>query len=310
MSDHVLLSCQQMYKIAQQITHTDDRITLGEIRWNRFNDTFPNIFIKNIDSLMGKHVSFLAYFSKAENVFEQLSVMYALAEFRPKSFRILLPYFPTGTMERIDNEGQVATAATLAQAISAIAPAGPGPVPLFIWDIHALPIRHYFGTSITPRFKTGTKLLKERLRDMDVAIAFPDRGSKTRFRTMFAERDKKRFYDFILCSKERNGDERIVRVVEGDPTGRHVVIVEDLVHSGGTLVRTAEALFEAGATGVSAYATHGVMEEGAWKKFVDAGFSHVWITDSCPLTVDAVKDQPPFEVLSLVPSMIEAIFDL
>lgn len=311
MDEYVLLFYQQMSKIAREIAAADQRISLGEIRWDRFRDTFPDIFIKDIDSLVHKHVTFLASFAKADNVFEQLSVMYALAEFRPKSFRILLPYFPTGTMERVDNEGQVATAATLAQAISAISPAGPGPVPLFIWDIHALPIRHYFGATIAPRFKTGTKLFKERIRSMDnVAIVFPDRGAKTRFRTMFAERDPDRFYPFIVCNKERNGDERIVRVVEGDPRGKHCIVVDDLIHSGGTTIVTCQALKDAGASQVSAYATHGVMEHGAWKKFIDAGFSHIWITDSYPLTVDAIKGQEPFEVLSLVPSMVEAIFDL
>ena len=103
MSDCVLLYCQEMSDIAKEIARTDKRIDLGEIRWNRFNDTFPNIFIKDSDDLVHKNVTFLASFSKADNVFAQLSVMYALAEFRPKSFRVLLPYFPTGTMERIDN---------------------------------------------------------------------------------------------------------------------------------------------------------------------------------------------------------------
>lgn len=40
----------------------------------------------------------------------------------------------------------------------------------------------------------------------------------------------------IVCAKVREGDQRIVRIKEGDPKGRHVVIVDDLVQSGGTLV--------------------------------------------------------------------------
>lgn len=39
----------------------------------------------------------------------------------------------------------------------------------------------------------------------------------------------------IVCAKVREGDQRIVRIKEGDPAGRHVVIVDDLVQSGGTL---------------------------------------------------------------------------
>lgn len=40
----------------------------------------------------------------------------------------------------------------------------------------------------------------------------------------------------IVCNKVREGDQRIVRLKEGDPKGRHVVIVDDLVQSGGTLI--------------------------------------------------------------------------
>lgn len=39
----------------------------------------------------------------------------------------------------------------------------------------------------------------------------------------------------VICTKVRDGDKRIVRLKEGEPRGRHVVIVDDLVQSGGTL---------------------------------------------------------------------------
>jgi adenine/guanine phosphoribosyltransferase-like PRPP-binding protein len=40
----------------------------------------------------------------------------------------------------------------------------------------------------------------------------------------------------VVCTKVREGDKRIVRIKEGNPEGRHVVIVDDLVQSGGTLI--------------------------------------------------------------------------
>lgn len=44
------------------------------------------------------------------------------------------------------------------------------------------------------------------------------------------------FISQIICNKVREGDQRFVRIKEGDPRGRHVVIVDDLVQSGGTLI--------------------------------------------------------------------------
>jgi len=49
-----------------------------------------------------------------------------------------MPYFPTGTMERIEQEGQIATAVTLATILSAIPLCSAGPTRIVIYDIHAL----------------------------------------------------------------------------------------------------------------------------------------------------------------------------
>ena len=46
----------------------------------------------------------------------------------------------------------------------------------------------------------------------------------------------------VICTKVRDGDKRIVRLKEGEPRGRHVVIVDDLVQSGGTLVECQKLL--------------------------------------------------------------------
>jgi ribose-phosphate pyrophosphokinase len=307
MNTHILLASPQMKAVAEAVAAHDPRITVGQVSWKRFPDGMPNLFIHGVDNVQNAHVSFLACLDSPDTIFEQMSLIYALAALAPKSLKILLPYFPTGTMERIDHEGQVATASTLAQMISAVAPAGPGPVPLYLWDIHALPIRHYFGQNISPKFKTGTKLLKERLAGENVSIAFPDEGAWKRFKTMFSEEDGTPLFPLIVCRKVRDGEKRKVTVSEGEVAGRNVVIVDDLIHSGGTTIECLKALKEAGAATVSAYATHGVLEQEAWKKFQDAGFAHVWITDSCPATAAVVKNVAPFEVLSLAPSIARAV---
>ena len=121
----------------------------------------------------------------------------------------------------------------------------------------------------------------------------------------------------------RDGDKRIVRLKEGAPRGRHVVIVDDLVQSGGTLLECARLLTVTGAAAVSAFATHGVFPNGSYKRFLAGGeaaggsgsgsaagggngasgsvaeFRYFWITDSCPATAAAVAGVRPFEVLSL-----------
>nr|GEU40408.1 ribose-phosphate pyrophosphokinase 4 [Tanacetum cinerariifolium] len=274
----------------------------------KFEDGFPNLSIPNAHGIRGEHVAFLASFSSPGVIFEQLSISYALPKLFISSFTLVLPFFPTGTSERMEEEGDIATAFTLARFLSNIPISRGGPTSVVIYDIHALQERFYFDDNVLPCFESGIPLLKSRLQQLpdsdNISIAFPDDGAWKRFHKQLQH------FPMIICAKVREGDQRIVRIKEGDPKGRHVVIVDDLVQSGGTLIECQKVLAEHGATKVSAYVTHGVFPKRSWERFAhdkggspDSGLTYFWITDSCPLTVKEVKNKPPFEVLSLASSI-------
>merc|ERR1712232_1091225 len=127
-----------------------------------------------------------------------------------------------------------------------------------------------------------------------MGIVFPDDGAHKRFKEKFKE------FGQVVCNKVRDGDRRLVQVKEGEYRGRHCVIVDDLVQSGGTLLECVGAL--EGATKISCFCTHGVFPNESYKKFVGHPKIHkFWITDSIPSTAQIVKDMAPFEVLSLAP---------
>ncbi|MCO5547110.1 hypothetical protein L7F22_000552 [Adiantum nelumboides] len=271
-----------------------------------FADGFPNLFVSNAHSIRSQHVAFLASFSSPAVIFEQLSIIYALPRMFVSSFTLVLPFFPTGTFERMEDEGDIATAFTLARILSNIPISRGGPTSLVIYDIHALQERFYFGDSVLPCFESGIPLLKQRLHQLPdaahVTIAFPDDGAWKRFYKQLQH------FPTIICTKVREGDKRIVRLKEGEASGQHVVIVDDLVQSGGTLIECQKVLLAHGAAKVSAYTTHGVFPNRSWEKFLrkdntNEGFSYFWITDSCPLTVKEVKGKAPFEILTLAGSI-------
>jgi phosphoribosylpyrophosphate synthetase len=106
-----------------------------------FADGFPNLFVPNAHGIRGQHVAFLASFSSPAVIFEQLSVIYALPRMFVSSFTLVLPFFPTGTFERMEDEGDIATAFTLARILSNIPISRGGPTSLVIFDIHALQVR-------------------------------------------------------------------------------------------------------------------------------------------------------------------------
>lgn len=286
--------CPQMTELARKICRCSDLFQEGEICWHSFKDGFPDIKISRASSLANRHVVFLASLGNTGEIFRQLSVMYELPRLAVKSLKVVLPYYPTGTMERVDEEGDIATAASLARMLSVIPGTMSGPVQIIIYDIHALQERFYFSDAVMPRLETAVPLLLERIKLLDdLAIAFPDEGAWKRFSRMF------KGYPLITAHKVRDGGERKVIIKDGDPTGKHVVIVDDLVMTGGTLIQCREALVRAGAAGVSAYATHGVFPDESWKRFTGKVFEKFWITDSCPETQLQVQDVESFEVLSL-----------
>ncbi|XP_031090639.1 ribose-phosphate pyrophosphokinase 4 [Ipomoea triloba] len=308
----LLFYCVEMEDVARKIASESPFIQLQSINWRSFDDGFPNLFINNAQNIRGQHVAFLASFSSPAVIFEQLSVIFALPRLFVASFTLVLPFFPTGSFERMEEEGDVATAFTMARILSNIPISKGGPTSLVIYDIHALQERFYFGDQVLPLFETGIPLLKQRILQLPesdkIVVAFPDDGAWKRFYKQFSN------YPAVICTKVREGDKRIVRLKEGSPDGCHVIIVDDLVQSGGTLIECQKVLAAHGAAKVSAYVTHGVFPKRSWERFLhkDGGrsekaFSHFWITDSCPHTVKAIANKAPFEVLSLAGSIAETL---
>jgi ribose-phosphate pyrophosphokinase len=92
----------------------------------------------------------------------------------------------------------------------------------------------------------------------------------------------------------------------GDVEGRFCVLVDDIVDSAGTLCNAAAALREAGAEGVVAYVTHGVLSGGAVARVDGSALTELVITDSIAST-DSVAQSKRIRTLTIAPLLAEAI---
>jgi phosphoribosylpyrophosphate synthetase len=236
------------------------------------------------------------------------------------SLTIALPYYPHGTMERVEREGEVATASTVARIISHLPSCG-SPARVMLYDLHALQNRYYFhGNAAASLHSTVPMLLSalnaDAARMPDAAsgrvsaIAFPDDGAAKRFGKLFVQEG----FPIIICGKVRDGDKRIVRIMEGECKDHHVLIVDDLTRSGGTLYQCGKVLRESGAVGVSAFVAHVAMPPEVCKKFFKKGdlgageyaiFDTFYTTDSNPIVADNLPKEDVFQVLDLVPRLME-----
>ena len=174
-------------------------------------------------------------------------------------------------------------------------------------DLHAEAIQGFFDVRVDAL--TATKILARRVRERhvsDVVVVSPDTGGALRARRLGAILD----VPIAIIDKRRPRDDAVEVVhVVGDVAGRHAVIVDDLISTGGTLVSASEALRAQGATGVDVVVTHGVLSEGALERLHAAPIDEICITDTIPLpdARRAFDNHPKLRVLSVAPLIAEAI---
>jgi len=282
--------------------------TIQNVKWDHFPDGYPNVFIDKAHTLPGKRIVLILSLYNKEEIFEQLSLLYALPRHSVRSLLIILSYFPTGTMERVDLKGQIATAKTLCRMLSCTPPTSRGPPQVLIYDIHALQEQFYFADSILPQLQTAIPMLVSlfdtEYKREDIAIAFPDEGAFKRFNKLLPSD-----IPTITCMKIRQGNSRIVSIMEGEPQGKTVIVIDDLVQSGGTLLACKNALLEHGASNVSCFVTHAIFPNASWKKFTEEpkekAFQKFYVTNSCPEVTSQLENHEPFKVLSLAPSICQ-----
>ena len=92
----------------------------------------------------------------------------------------------------------------------------------------------------------------------------------------------------------------------GDVQGRHCILIDDIVDSGGTLCNAAQALLDQGASSVAAYITHGVLSGSAVARVDKSALKELVITDSIRATDDAV-DSDRIRILTIAPLIGEAV---
>ena len=304
-----IIAAPCMEGLAHKIVETyPKRFKYHETHWHKFPDGTDNIEIggfQPVNHIAGQNILMLASFHNNDVTLSQFSVMITLLASFIESLTVVLPFYPVGTMERVIQEGQVATANSYAQMFSNLPTCGK-PTRLVIYDLHTLQNRFYLHGHAIASLQTTIPLLIQRLRTTHInCIAFPDDGAAKRFGFMFQGLG----FEIVTCGKTRDGDKRIVIIQDGVPHGKHVIIIDDLVQTGGTLFECGVALKNAGAAGVSAFVAHAVFPNNSWRSFLSTGerhcFDRFFVTNSIPTVTDNIPRNDVFEILDISRNIIE-----
>ena len=199
--------------------------------------------------------------------------------------RLVLPFFGYSTMERAVRYGEVVTAKTRARLLSSIPQASRG-TQVFLLDLHVDAISHYFEGGMRPIHVYGKPLVvaaARRLAGDDFVLACTDAGRAKWVESLANDLD----VDVAFVYKRRiSGTDTAVTGVSAHVAGKRVVIYDDMVRTGGSLVAAAQAYRDAGAVAIDAVATHGLFPGDSLEHIRASGlFGHIVTTDSHPRAV-------------------------
>ena len=266
-------------------------IEKANVKMETFPDWWPNIQIQKED-VKNKIATVLLDFSDPKDLFINYALLQWLIDYKVAALNIIMPYFPVGTMERVWKPGEVATAHSLADIISNL-PSGKSGLKnnLHILDIHAEMEEYLFDArTVNVESWSAFELLKENIKWK--TIAFPDEWAAKRFWNMFEGFDK------VICSKKRVWGKRQIEVKEWDPYWKDLIIIDDLIQTGWTIVETSLKLKSLWAKSVEAFSSHWVFPNGSHKS-VSKWVDKLITTDSIPENNDRISDVNNMEILSI-----------
>ncbi len=195
--------------------------------------------------------------------------------------RMVIPFFGYATMERSIRAGEIVTAKTRARLLSSIPMASRG-TQVFLLDLHVEAVAHYFEGELRPVHVSARSLVTaaaRRLGGGDFVIACTDAG-----RAKWVEALANDLHvDVAFVYKRRHDADTEVTGVSARVEGKRVVIYDDMIRTGGSLINAAKAYRDAGAIAIDAVATHGLFPGTSLERLRQSGlFGRISTTDSHP----------------------------
>jgi ribose-phosphate pyrophosphokinase len=235
----------------------------------------------------------------SEHIIELFILIDALKHASARRVTAVLPYFPYARSDKKDEPRISVTARLMADLLKTA-----GADRVLTVDLHSPQIQGFF--SMPADQLTAVPVLCEALRARgltETVVVAADVGES---------KDAGRFAKLLnlplaIIDKRREGDDERAqaRALIGEVRGKHALIVDDEIATGGTIFAATDFLFQCGAKSVSAAVVHPVLSGRAYERLALSKLERLLVTNSIPLS--APNPTPKIEVLSVAPLIAEAI---
>jgi ribose-phosphate pyrophosphokinase len=274
-------------------------LELGQLKLKRFSDGEINLqLLENVrgaDCFVVQPTCSPVEF----HLMEILCMVDALKRSSAERITAVVPYYGYGRQDRKDKP-RVPISAKLVASLLETA----GANRIMALDLHAAQIQGFFNVPVDHLFFRPVMIDYFRPQNMsNLTVVSPDAGGVERARSV-----AKRLNAPLAIIDKRREEANVAEVMNviGDVYGQNCLIVDDLIDTGGTLVKGAEALLGHGASSVSACATHAVLSGPAVQRIQDSAIKEVVFSNSIPLSKEA-EACGKIRQLSVAPLLARAV---
>lgn len=276
-------------------------VKMGDANVTKFSDGEISVNIN--ETVRGSDVFVIQSTSSPAdtNLMELLIMIDALRRASAGRITAVMPYYGYARQDRKVKSRDPITAKLVANLLTKS-----GADRILTMDLHAAQIQGYFDIPVDHLL--GLRLLASHYKNIagnDITIASPDLGSVTRARD---------FANILKCSiaiidkyRPKPNVCEVLNII-GEIKDKRVILVDDMIDTGGTLVNGAEALLNAGAKEVYACCTHAVFSGNAIEKIQNSRIKEVLILDTIKLPEEKKIDK--IKIISVADIFSKAIYKI
>jgi len=292
-----IFSCRASRHLAQRIAD-ELGIELGKSSVTEFSD---GEFQPCFDESVRGNMVFIVQSTNppADNFFELLLMIDAAK--RASAYKVIavIPYFGFARQDRKDRP-RVSIGSKLSADLLGTA----GVDRVITMDLHAdqiqgffdVPVDHLFGSAIFAPYIENLKL-------ENLTVSAPDMGGSKRANAYSRHLQS----EMVLCYKLRKKPNVVEEMsIIGEVEDRNVVIIDDMIDTGGTLVLAAQKMKEKGARSIRAFATHPILSGNAVERIDQSPISELVVTDSVPFANKSDKIKV-LSIAGIFASTIQAV---
>lgn len=270
-------------EIAQNLS-----VPLGKKTINYFPD--QERYMKVDESIINQNIIIVGGTISDADTLEMYDLACACAKYGASSITLVIPYYGYSTMERATKPGEVVPAKTRARLLSTI-PSCPGGNRILLLDLHSEGIPYYFEGNVQVFHLYAKEVLMEQMKKIssDFVLAATDAGRAKWVESLAKEMGVSPAF---VYKQRLSGSQTTVTGVNAQVQDKVVIIYDDMIRTGSSLIGAAKAYEQAGAKEIYALTTHGVFPKvnqpdgnhvSALEKIQNAGvFKGIYATNSHP----------------------------